>query len=161
MQAVAKDGISLVGMVIAEVIRDGKHGPEVIQRSVSNNTVINTGKQQTWRMCSGLSAKSWDQMRVGTSPATVLSNQTNLLSPLANTLVTADSKSLLAGTRTFRLIVSYPSGGGSLSAQGIQEVLVCGENSSPGGSAFARALIASVNKTEDDKLKITYQVRIT
>ena len=68
---------------------------------------------------------------------------------------------LLAGTRTFQLVISYPSGAGSKSATGIKEVVVLNQNTSPGGSALMRAVFSSVNKTTADKLKLTYNVRIT
>jgi len=149
------------GYVTVEVIRDGKHGPEVIYRETKHNTVVNTGKRQTWRKTVNLNTNDWDQMRIGTSPAAVTSAQTNVLSPVTGTINTVDSKSLLAGTRTFQLVISYPSGGGSKSATSISEVVVLNQNTSPGGSAFMRATFTPVNKTTADKLKITYTVRIT
>lgn len=159
--AVVQDSVKAVGEFLIELIRDGKNGPEVIQRRHVKNLVVNTGKRQTWRQASGLSTTDWDQMRIGTSPAAAGSGDTNVKSPVTGTLNTVDSKSLLAGTRTFQLVISYPSGGGSKSATGIQEVCVLNQNTSPGGSALCRATFTSVNKTTADKLKITYSVRIT
>lgn len=150
-----------VGQYLIEVIRDGRNGPEVIQRREVNNLVVNTGKRQTWRQSTGLNTNDWDQMRIGTSPAAAGSADTNVKSPVANTLNTVDSKSLLAATRTLQLVISYPSGGGSISAANIQEVAVLNQNTSPGGSALSRATFTAVNKTTADKLKITYSVRIT
>jgi hypothetical protein len=148
------------GFVTVELIRDGKDGPRVIRREV-HNLVLNTGKRQTWRQAAGLNLNDWDQFRIGTCGAAANSGQTNVISPVTGTLNTADSKTLLAGTRTFQLVVSYPSGGGSKSATGIKEVVVLNQNTSPGGSALMRATFAAVNKTTADKLKITYNVRIT
>ncbi len=149
------------GFVTVEVIRDGKNGPEVLNRHITHNTVVNSGKRQTWRMTTALNTNNWDQFRIGTSGAGVTSVQTNVLSPVTGTINTADSKTLLAGTRTLQLVVSYPSGGGSKSATGIKEVVVLNQNTSPGGSCFMRATFTAVNKTTADKLKITYSVRIT
>jgi hypothetical protein len=149
------------GFVVVEVIRDGKDGPKVIRREVTHNLVVNTGKRQTWRQASGLNANDWDQFRIGTCGAAANSGQTNVVSPVTGTLNTADAKTLLAGTRTFQLVVSYPSGGGSKSATGIKEVVVLNQNTSPGGSALMRAIFTAVNKTTADKLKITYNVRIS
>jgi hypothetical protein len=149
------------GIALIEVIRDGKHGPKVINRRVVHNLVVNVGKRQTWRMCTGLNTNIWDQMRIGTSPAAAASNQTNLLSPFTGTLNTVDDATLLSGTRTFQWVISYPSGGGSKSNSGLSEVVLLNQNTSPGGSAFMRSTFTGVQKTTADKLRITYQVRIT
>ncbi len=149
------------GYVTVEVIRDGKNGPEVIDRRVTHNLVVNTGKKQTWRMTQGLNTNNWDQMRIGTSPAAAVSADTNVKSPVTGTINTVDSKTLLAGTRTAQWVISYPSGGGTKSATNIREVVMLNQNTSPGGSAFMRAVFTAVNKTTADKLKITYTVRVT
>ena len=149
------------GYVDIEVIRDGADGPKVIQRTRAHNLVVNTGKRQTWRQACGLNANDWDQLRIGTSGAAAASGQTNVLSPVTGTINTADLKTLLVGTRTFQLVISYPSGVGSKSATGIKEVVVLNQNTSPGGSALMRAVFTAVNKTTADKLKLTYSVRIT
>lgn len=148
------------GWVDIEVIRDSGDGPKVIQRRRTHNLVVNTGKKQTWRQACGLNANDWDQFRVGTCGVAANSAQTNVVSPVTGTLNTADSKTLLAGTRTFQLVISYPSGAGSKSATNIQEVVVLNQNTSPGGSALMRAIFTPVNKTTADKLKLTYNVRI-
>lgn len=149
------------GVFLIEVIRDGKHGPVTLQRVASANLVVNTGKRQTWRMASGLNTNDWDQMRIGTSGVAANSGQTNVVSPVTGTLNTVDQKTLLSGTRTFQLVISYPSGVGSKSATGIKEVVILNQNTSPGGSALARSVFSAVNKTTADKLKIQYRVRIT
>lgn len=149
------------GWVDVEVIRDSGDGPKVIQHVRTHNLVVNTGKRQTWRQASGLNTNDWDQFRIGTSGAAAASGQTNVLSPVTGTINTADAKTLLSGTRTFQLVISYPSGVGSKSASGIQEVVVLNQNTSPGGSALMRAVFTAVNKTTADKLKLTYNVRIT
>lgn len=148
------------GFVDIEVIRDSGDGPKVIRRVRTHNLVVNTGKRQTWRQACGLNANDWDQFRVGTCGVAANSAQTNVISPVTGTLNTADSKTLLAGTRTFQLVISYPSGAGSKSATNIQEVVVLNQNTSPGGSALMRAVFTPVNKTTADKLKLTYNVRI-
>jgi len=148
------------GFVDIEVIRDSGDGPKVIQRRRTHNLVVNTGKRQTWRQACGLNTNDWDQFRIGTSGVAANSAQTNVLSPVTGTLNTADSKTLLSGTRTFQLVISYPSGAGSKSATNIQEVVVLNQNTSPGGSALMRAIFTPVNKTTADKLKLTYNVRI-
>ena len=148
------------GEFLIEVIRDGKNGPEVIQSRHVPNLIINVGKKQLWRMASGLSSKVFDFMRIGTSGAAAASNNTNVKSPVTGTLKTCDSRTISSG-RTFQLVISYPSGGGTKSATGIQEVCVLNQHTSPGGSALNRSTFTSVNKTTADKLKITYSARIT
>lgn len=150
------------GIFEIEVIRDGKHGPEVKERRIVHNQVVNSGKKKIWRIVAGLnSTETYDQMRIGTSALALASTQTNVISPVASSLSTVDSKSLLSGTRTLQLVISYPSGAGKLSATGIKEVAVLCQGTSPGGSAMARATFTAVNKTTSDKLKITYSVRIS
>lgn len=149
------------GFLTVELIRAGKHGPEVTHRETVHNTVVNTGKRQLLRAAVGNQTNDFDQFRIGTSGAAVTSAQTNVLSPVTGTINTADSKSLLSGTRTMQLIISYPSGGGSISASGIDECVILNQNTSPGGSALMRALFTPVNKTTADKLKLTYNIRVT
>lgn len=148
------------GFVTVEVIRDGADGPKVISKTVTHNLVVNSGKRQTWRMAAGLNANAFDQFRIGTCGVAPNSGQVGLVSPVTGTLNTADSKTLLSGTRTLQLVVSYPSGGASKSANNIQEVCILNQNTSPGGSALMRATFTPQNKTTSDKLKITYTVRI-
>lgn len=149
------------GWVDVEIIRDSGDGPKVIKHVRTHNLVVNTGKRQTWRQACGLNTNDWDQMRIGTSSGAASSAQTNVLSPVTGTINTVDQKTLLAGTRTFQLVISYPSGAGSKSATNIKEVVVLNQNTSPGGSALMRAVFTAVNKTTADKLKLTYNVRIT
>lgn len=149
------------GVFTVEILRDGKNGPEVIQRRVTPNMVVNSGKRQLWRIAAGLSASTFDQMRIGTSGLAPASSQTNVISPVTGTINTVDSKTLLAGTRTFQWVVSYPSGAGSKSATGIKEVVILNQNTSPGGSAMSRGVFTPVNKTTGDKLRITYRARLT
>jgi hypothetical protein len=148
------------GVITIEVLRDGKHGPEVIERRVVHNLVVNTGKRQTWRQAAGLNINDWDQMRIGTCGTPPASGDTNVLSPVTGTLNTVDSKTLLAGTRTLQEVISYPSGVGTKSATGIKEVVLLNQNTSPGGSALMRATFTPVDKTTLDKLRISYGVRI-
>ena len=149
------------GFVDIEVIRDGRNGPKVIKRERSHNLVINSGKKQILRCMCGLQTNDFDQFRIGTSGAAATSGDTNVLSPVTGTLVTADSKTLLLGTRSLQFIVSYPSGVGSISANAIQEVCLLNQNTSPGGSAAMRCVFSSTDKTTADKLKITYTLRAT
>ena len=149
------------GFLEVEIIRDGRHGPEVRARRISHNLIVNTGKRQLWRIASGLSTTVFDQGRIGTSGAAANSAQTNLLSPVTGTLVTVDSRSLEAATRTHQWVWSYASGGGSKSAAGIDEAVILNQNTSPGGSALMRTVFTAVNKTTADKLKLTYRARIT
>jgi hypothetical protein len=155
------EGQKFGGWVDVEVIRDGADGPKVIKRVRTHNLVVNSGKKQTWRQACGLNANDWDQMRIGTSSGAASSAQTNVLTPVTGTINTVDLKTLLAGTRTFQLVISYPSGAGSKSATNIKEVVVLNQNTSPGGSCLMRAVFTAVNKTTADKLKLTYNVRIT
>lgn len=155
------DEVSASGIFIVEVIRDGRHGPEVISRRVNKNLVVNAGKRQTWRMACSLNTNDWDQMRIGTSSVAANSSQTNVISPVTGTINTVDQKTLLSGTRTFQLVISYPSGAGTKSATNIKEVVVLNQNTSPGGSCLARSVFSAVSKTTADKLKITYKVRIS
>lgn len=155
------DEVHADGVFLIELIRDGKNGPEVIERRVAKNLVVNTGKRQFPRMASGLSSKSWNFMRIGTSSQAANSAQTNLTSPVTGTLKTVDSKTLLSGTRSMQWVYSYPSGGGTKSATNIQEVCIFNQHTSPGGSALNRSTFTAVNKTTRDKLRITYTFRIT
>lgn len=159
--AATQDLVPLIGHALIEIIRDGKHGPEVIQRIETFNLVVNSGKKQLVRRACGLQTDDFDQFRIGTSGAAAASNQTNVLSPVAATFKTADSKSLLSGTRTLQLVVSYISGASSISATDIQEVCILNQHTTSGGSALSRAVFTPVTKTEDDKLKITYSLRVT
>lgn len=155
------DDLRAQGVFTIEVIRDGKNGPEVMQRRVAPNLVVNSGKRQLWRQAAGLNANDFDQMRIGTSSVAANSGQTNVISPVTGTLNTVDSKTLLSGTRTFQWVISYPSGASSKSAANIREVVVLNQNTSPGGSALSRATFTAVNKTRSDKLKISYACRVT
>lgn len=155
------------GVVVAEVIRDGANGPVVIERHETHNLVVNTGKRQLWRMAGGLSSSVWRFFRLGTSALAAASADTNVKAAVAGSRRTADTRSLLVGTRTYQLMVSYQSGsattaGGVLSAAGIAEVVVLNQLTTPGGSALMRAIFSStVNKTKSDKLKVTYNVRVS
>lgn len=155
------DDLKAQGVFVIEVIRDGKNGPEVLQRRVAPNLVVNTGKRQLWRQATGQNTNDFDQMRIGTCGASPNSGQTNVVSPVTGTLNTVDSKTLLSGTRTFQWVISYPSGAGQKSATGIKEVVVLNQNTSPGGSALSRSTFTAVNKTTADKLRITYRARVT
>jgi hypothetical protein len=110
------DELQAHGTYTVEVIRDGKNGPEVVQRRVVPNLVVNTGKKQLWRKATGLSSNLFKFMRIGTSATTPNSGHTNVLSPVTGTLRTASSFTLLSGTRTFQWVVSYQSGAGTKSA---------------------------------------------
>jgi len=156
-----QDNIEASGVFEVEVIRMGKDGPEVIARRIAKNLVVNTGKRQLWRQAVSLNTNDFDQARIGTCGTTPNSAHSNVLSPVTGTLNTVDSKSLLSGTRTLQLVISYPSGGASKSATNIQEVAILNQNTSPGGSALARAIFTPVTKTTADKLRITYKVRVT
>lgn len=162
MESTVADSIKKMGGYIdIEVIRDGKNGPEVISRQRVPNLIVNTGKRQIWRQATGLNTKVFNFFRIGTSSQAANSGQTNLTSPVTGTLKTADSKTLLSGTRTMQWVISYPSGGGTKSATGIKEVCLFNQHTSPGGSALMRATFTAVNKTTADKLKITYSARVT
>lgn len=154
-----RDDVKADGYFTIEVIRDGKSGPEVLERRYVKNLVVNTGKKQTWRMSSGLSTKVWKFMRIGTSPAAAGSGDTNVKSPVTGTLKTVNSQTMSG--RTYQVVYSYPSGAGTKSATGISEVCILNQHTSPGGSALNRSTFTAVNKTTADKLKITYSVRIS
>jgi len=154
------DELNASGVYIIEVIRDGKTGPEVLERRVVPNLVVNTGKRQIWRMSTGLNTHSFTRMRIGTSGVAASSAQTNLITPVTGTLAAA-AVTLLSGTRTMQWIVSYASGAGTKSATNIREVVVMNSPTSPGGSALSRSTFTAVNKTTADKLRITYRARVT
>ena len=162
MRSQANDDIDdMGGIVTLEIIRMGKNGPEVVQTIESHNLIVNTGKRQLWRQATGLNAKVFNFMRIGTSSAAANSGQTNLVSAFTNTLKTCDSKTLLSGTRTMQWIISYPSGVGSKSAT-IKEVCLLNQHTSPGGSALMRTVLSpTVAKTTSDKLRVTYRARIS
>lgn len=161
MQSIQDSIKHMGGYIDIEVIRDGKNGPEVISHQRVPNLIVNTGKRQIWRQATGLNTKVFNFFRIGTSSQAANSGQTNLTSPVTGTLKTADSKTLLSGTRTMQWVISYPSGGGTKSATNIQEVCLFNQHTSPGGSALMRAVFTSVNKTTHDKLRITYSARVS
>jgi hypothetical protein len=155
------DGLEAAGIFTIEVLRDGKNGPEVIQRRTAPNLVVNTGKRQLWRSATGLNSKIFDTARIGTSGAAANSGQTNVISPVTGTINTVDLLTLLSGTRTMQWVISYQSGAGTKSATNIREVVILNQNTSPGGSALSRSTFTAVNKTTADKLRITYRARVT
>lgn len=159
MNALA-DTLHAQGVFTVEVIRDGKNGPEVIQRVVAKNTVVSQGKKQLWRMCSGMSTKQFKFMRAGSSSLAVASAHTDV-----QTIITGSHKTCttitMTGARTFRLVLSYVSGGGTLSAA-FKEIAIVNTITNTGFSSLCRALLSPVvNKTTADKLKVTYDVKIT
>jgi hypothetical protein len=155
------DELQAQGVFVVEVLRDGKNGPEVMQRRTIPNLVVNAGKRQIWRKATGLSTNLWKFMRIGTSGVSANSGQTNLVTPVTGTLRTVSDFTLLSGTRTFQWVVSYQSGAGTKSATNIREVVVMNSHTSPGGSALSRSTFTAVNKTTADKLRITYRARVT
>jgi hypothetical protein len=153
------DRVGARGVLMAEVIRDTREGPKVIQRVCAFNTVLSVGKKQTWRMASGLNTNTWDQGRIGSSSAALASANTNVTTAITGTINTVDSKTMSG--RTYVVVWSYPSGAGSKSAT-VKEAVILNQNTSPGGSALCRVLLSPVvTKTTADKIKLTYQVRIT
>lgn len=151
---------AVVGTYVLEVIRDTGRGPEVIQRVEGHNIVLNTGKKQTWRMSSGLSAKLWKFFQLGHNSVAVSSGDSGVKTAITSSIKTASSQTMSG--RTYQIIVSYPSGGGTLSAANIKEFSVNNTITSASHTSLCRALVTPVvNKTTADKLKITYQVRIT
>jgi hypothetical protein len=155
------DELQAQGVFVVEVLRDGKNGPEVVQRRTIPNLVVNTGKRQIWRLATGLNTKVFKFMRIGTSGVVANSGQTNVISPVTGTLRTVSDFTLLSGTRTFQWVVSYQSGAGQKSAANIREVVLMNTRTSPGGSAMSRSTFTAVNKTTADKLRITYRARVT
>lgn len=155
------DEVGARGFFLVETIRDTGKGPEVIRRVTAPNLIVNTGKRQTWRQACGLNTNDWDQGRIGINSAAAGSADTNVKTAITGTINTVDSKTLLSGTRTLQLVWSYPSGAGTKSAT-VKEIAILNQNTSPGGSALARAVLSPVAaKTTADKLKITYRCRIT
>jgi hypothetical protein len=160
----ASDNIrDMGGVVTAEIIRDTPTGPRVIARRDAHNLIVNTGKRQIWRQATGLNAKVFNFMRIGSNSAAAVSADTNVKTAIATTLHTCDSKTLLAATRTMQWVRSYPSGAGGtiISVAAIKEVCVLNQLTSPGGSALMRTVFTTVAKTKADKLKITYRARVT
>lgn len=154
--SIVERGLKMNTLVIVEVIRDDENGiPRVISRTESHNTAVNCGKKQAMRLLAGQTSKAYDRMRLGVSGAAVASNQTNVLTPVANTLTAVDSMTFTAG-RSYRWVNSYPSGGGSISCANIQEMCLLCQQTSPGGSAWNRSTFTPATKTPADKLKITY-----
>lgn len=153
------DAVAAGGVFMVEVIRDSRHGPVVVHRAYARNTVVNTGKKQLLRRAVALQTNDFDQGRIGSSAAAVTSAQTNVAVAITGTINTVDSKTMSG--RTLQLVWSYPSGAGSKSAS-VKEMVILNQNTSPGGSCLARALLLpAVTKTTADKLKLTYQLRVT
>ena len=153
-----QDMVKLVGgHVDVEVIRDG---PEVIQRSRAENLIVTVGKKRMWKMTIGTSTKQWRFFRLGKNSAAAGSGDTNVKTFITNTIRTVDLKTVSTG-RTYKWVISYPSGGGSLSAL-IKECILSDQHTTPGGSILMRAVLSSnVTKTTADKVKFTYKSRIT
>lgn len=148
------------GHVEIEVLRDGPSGPEVVSRRVAKNLIVNVGKKRMWKMTIGTSTKQWRFFRLGSNSAAAGSADTNVKTAIASTIRTADLKTVSVG-RTYKWVVSYPSGVGSLSAAAIKEVVLSDQHTSPGGSILMRSVFTPVAKTTADKLRITYKSRIT
>lgn len=148
------------GWVDVEVIRDGKHGPEVIAHRRAHNLIVNVGKKRMWKMTIGTSTKQWRFTRLGKNSAAAGSGDTNVKTAITSTIRTVDSKTVSTG-RTYKWVVSYPSGAGSLSAAAIKEVILSDQHTTPGGSILMRTVFTSVAKTTADKLRITYKSRIS
>lgn len=148
-----------VARYIIEKIRDGKDGPEVVERQVVNNLVTTVGKKLILKLAAGLATQLMDAMRIGTSGAAPAAGDTNVKSPIASTRHTAST--ITMDGQTLQLIFSYISGGGSVSATGIREVAILDSLTSGSDSCISRAVFSAVNKTTTDKLKITYQVKHT
>lgn len=156
-----EESISLEGgFFTIEVLRDRGKGPEVIQRIDGHNIVLNSGKKQTWRMSNSLSAKVWKWFQLGHNSAAVSSGDAGVKTAITSSIRTATT--ITMSGRTFQLVVSYPSGVGTLSAASIKEFSVNNTLTSASHTSLCRALITPVvNKTTADKLKITYNIRIT
>lgn len=153
------DALKAQGFFLVEVIRDTPDGPKVIQRVTTPNTVVNVGKKQLWRMSTGLSTKQFKFGRAGINSAAVVSSDTNVKTAITGTLKTITSVTMSG--RTLQLVWSYPSGGGTKSAN-FKEIAILNQITSPGGAALARAVLSPLaTKTTADKLKLTYQVRVT
>ena len=147
------------GFATLEVISpDGRGGHHVKARIKTHNLVVNTGKIELWRRAMGLQPNVFNQFRIGVNGTTPQSGDTNVITPVAGSLVTADLLTMVG--RTAQMVVSYPSGAGSISIANIQEVAVLNDNVSPGGDALMRAVFNPVSKTLGDKLKIVYEARI-
>ena len=149
------------GWVDIEVLRDGKNGPEVIAHRRAHNLIVNVGKIRMWKMTIGTSTKQWRFTRLGGKSVAAGSADTNVKSVIASSTRTVDVKTVSTG-RTYKWVVSYPSGAGSLSNAAIKEVILGDQHTSPGGgSILMRTVFSTVAKTTTDKLRITYKSRIT
>jgi hypothetical protein len=158
-----KDEIRLIGgEVLIEVIRDTPEGPKVIHSQVNKNLIVNVGKKRLWKMAIGTTTKQFRFWRLGKNSAAAGSGDTNVKTALATANIrTVDSRTVDAG-RTYKWVVSYPSGGGSLSAPAIKEVVLMDAKTTPGGSILMRTLVSpTVSKTTADKVRFTYKARIT
>ena len=150
---------SIQGHFLVEVIRDTPDGPKVIQRVTSPNIVLTVGKKQLWRMSTGLSAKMFKYGRAGINSAAAVVGDTNVKTAITGTLKTITSVTMSG--QTLQLVWSYASGGGTKSAA-FKEIAILNQLTSPGGSALARAVLSPLaTKTTADKLKLTYQVKVT
>jgi hypothetical protein len=150
------------GYVDVEVWRMSKHGPVLIKKERSHNLVTNVGKKYIWRRMANNDATNtapiFDHFRVGSGSAAATSGGTGLVTPVAASLQTVDTKTFSSG-RTFQWMMSYAVG--DLSAAAIKEVVLYNKQTSPGGSAAMRCVFATVTMTLADKLKITYSARCT
>jgi hypothetical protein len=161
MDACAADKpMEIEGWFTIETIRDGPFGPQVVKRERRRkNLVVDDGKLQLLRMAAGLQTNIFDNIAVGKCDTAPNAADTFVKTPVSGSIVTVDVKTM--DGRTLQLIMSYPSGVGELSATSINEICIINQNTTAGASAFNRSLITATDKTEDDKLKITYECRVT
>lgn len=155
-----EDFIKLIGgHVEVEVLRDGPNGPEVISRTENHNLVVTQGKKRLVRMMQGNVTKMFRFFRLGSNSAAAGSADTNVKTAIAGSIKTVDLKTVSSG-RTYKWVISYPSGVGSLSAAAIKECVLLDAKTSPGGSCLMRTVLSTVAKTTTDKLRLTYKFRI-
>lgn len=157
-----REDVAIGGEVLIEVIRDTPEGPKVVHSQICKNTIVNVGKKRLWKMAIGTITKQFRFMRLGKNSAAVGSADTNVKTALASASIkTVDSKTVDAG-RTYKWLLSYPTGVGSLSSPAIKEIILMDAKTSPGGSILMRALVSPVvAKTTSDKVRFTYKARIT
>ncbi len=153
------DGLKVQGFFLVEVIRDTRDGPKVIQRVVTPNIVVTTGKKYLLQQASGLVSKFYKFGRAGINSAAAVVGDTNVKTAITGTLKTITS--ITMSGQTLVLVWSYASGAATKSAA-FKEIAILSQHTTPGGTALARAVLSPLaTKTTADKLKLTYSVKVT
>lgn len=158
----ASDGHEVKGYFTIETIRDGPFGPQIVRRQRrKHNLIVNDGKEEILRLACGMSSTVFNNIRLGKCDTTPTSADSSIKTVIAGAYATVDVTTF--DGRTMQLIVSFPSGTTiTLSATSINEIAICYSGSTTTQKTILnRSLISATDKSNADKLKITYEAHVT